>query len=303
MRLFSLRLFLFLGLLLLLVFGMEACLSAPLCNENTKVGTLTINPHESPCSFHCECNNLRYTGVCSKNFCNSIARESCTSQGQEDVCVSHHAKCQGRRKCFPGYLSESLWGDCVCLAGKEGPVGDGAIAESPSQDAGTADEVHEEQVEKALCSDGQSKPCYTGEASTKGVGECKSGKQTCQQGAWSTCQGELLPGAEICNGKDDNCDGKVDESYPEEGKACTVQDKKGPCGQGKQGCSSGKLVCPQVIQPAAEVCERKRQRLRWEGRSRPDTLLLFWPGQHRLQGHLQKRKPGLQWWQMGGLQK
>jgi len=65
----------------------------------------------------------------------------------------------------------------------------------------------------AVCTAGQTKPCpYTGPAGTENVGECKAGTQTCVNGQWGACVGEVLPQAEICgNDKDENCDGQKDE--------------------------------------------------------------------------------------------
>jgi DNA-binding beta-propeller fold protein YncE len=57
---------------------------------------------------------------------------------------------------------------------------------------------------------GQTRACYTGPATTRGKTPCKDGTQTCQNGVWSTCTGEVLPQFEDCNGIDDDCDGNVD---------------------------------------------------------------------------------------------
>lgn len=43
-------------------------------------------------------------------------------------------------------------------------------------------------------------------------GECRGfGVQVCVGDVWSECDGARLPSLEICNGKDDDCDGQVDE--------------------------------------------------------------------------------------------
>lgn len=64
------------------------------------------------------------------------------------------------------------------------------------------------------CASGQTRPCYTGRANTRGKGICKTGTETCKNGRWSgVCQNEVRPEPqESCgNGKDDNCNGFVDE--------------------------------------------------------------------------------------------
>ncbi len=54
--------------------------------------------------------------------------------------------------------------------------------------------------------------CYSGKAGTKGVGLCVGGKRACKADAsFGPCVGEVVPAKlELCNGKDDTCDGKVD---------------------------------------------------------------------------------------------
>jgi hypothetical protein len=58
---------------------------------------------------------------------------------------------------------------------------------------------------------GATRSCYTGPTGTQGVGICKAGTQTCRDGFWSACRGQVLPQTEVQNGEDDNCNGKVDE--------------------------------------------------------------------------------------------
>ena len=71
------------------------------------------------------------------------------------------------------------------------------------------------------------KTCYSGPAETMNVGECQPGQFTCVAGAWggywpgSTifmegyCEDEVVQIDEICNGKDDDCDGIVEEELQE----------------------------------------------------------------------------------------
>ncbi len=54
--------------------------------------------------------------------------------------------------------------------------------------------------------------CFDGPAGSVGVGVCRAGTQACLAGAWGPCATQVVPGAEACNGLDDDCDGSVDEA-------------------------------------------------------------------------------------------
>lgn len=62
------------------------------------------------------------------------------------------------------------------------------------------------------CCPTRTRPCYSGPAATRNVGVCRDGRELCLwDGRWSgLCSGETTPGAETCNGLDDDCDGTVD---------------------------------------------------------------------------------------------
>ncbi len=73
--------------------------------------------------------------------------------------------------------------------------------------------------ENCPCTEGAQKRCYTGPANTEGVGTCRSGISRCVNGEWGECEGEILPQKESCDGvqdgdipEDSDCDGRVDPS-------------------------------------------------------------------------------------------
>ena len=60
-----------------------------------------------------------------------------------------------------------------------------------------------------------SRSCYDGPAGTAGVGLCSSGRQSCSAGDFGGCLGQVLPGAEICDDLDNDCDGLPDDETTE----------------------------------------------------------------------------------------
>ncbi|UQA54815.1 DUF4114 domain-containing protein [Polyangium aurulentum] len=61
------------------------------------------------------------------------------------------------------------------------------------------------------------------------------------------------PSAEVCDGKDNNCDGLVDNAPVDAGGACGKTDE-GECSFGAQVCQGGALVCVGEKGPTAETC-------------------------------------------------
>jgi hypothetical protein len=100
------------------------------------------------------------------------------------------------------------------------------------------------------CTIGQTQPCYTGMPdSTKGVGECKEGTQTCgMDGKWGDCTGQVTPKAEDCNNKDDDCNGQVDDMGM---VMCGV----GACAATVTKCVMGQLQTCMPGMPSIEVCD------------------------------------------------
>jgi hypothetical protein len=101
--------------------------------------------------------------------------------------------------------------------------------------------------------------CYSSAA-----GSCQSGTMTCLGGK-EVCIGAGPPSDEICDGRDNNCNGQVDESDPNLGKSCympgaagcdtTTGACVGACKMGAYACTGGKLACAGMVIPTVELCD------------------------------------------------
>ncbi len=95
---------------------------------------------------------------------------------------------------------------------------------------------------------------------------CKEGVNVCQGGK-IVCQGGVGPQPEVCNGIDDDCNGKIDDGIPNLGGDCTPSydttlypgDRtKGACKPGHYECDpngSGNKVCVGGVGPSPETCD------------------------------------------------
>ena len=87
------------------------------------------------------------------------------------------------------------------------------------------------------------------------VGECELGTRTCGEGrTWGPCSG-VLPEPEVCDGKDNDCNGETDDGDPEGGQTCGSD--LGECEPGLTECSEGELECIGLTGPVEEICDGK----------------------------------------------
>jgi len=91
-------------------------------------------------------------------------------------------------------------------------------------------------------------------------GTCEAGTLECVNGAPS-CEGDVGPTPEVCDGLDNNCNGATDETDPNIGAECndlpgggTVNTEEGECRFGRLACVAGDLECVGAQGPQDEAC-------------------------------------------------
>ena len=90
--------------------------------------------------------------------------------------------------------------------------------------------------------------CSTGQ-----LGVCSAGTTACTSGAIA-CNQNVAPSAEVCDGKDNDCNGVVDNGNPGGGAACSTG-QLGVCAAGTTACTSGAIACNRNVNASAETCD------------------------------------------------
>ncbi|MFH1532425.1 MAG: MopE-related protein [Pseudomonadota bacterium] len=146
---------------------------------------------------------------------------------QEEVCDGLDNDCDGAvdqgcacvpgtsRPCGPG-LGECISGTQVCGSGGTwGPCQGGQGPELELCD-GLDNDCDGEADPGCSCAAGSEDACGLSE------GECQPGSRSCVDGVWGSCAEMEGPDAELCDGLDNNCDGAIDEAFPDLSTSCTA---------------------------------------------------------------------------------
>ncbi|MCA9546863.1 MAG: thrombospondin type 3 repeat-containing protein, partial [Myxococcales bacterium] len=134
---------------------------------------------------------------------------------------------------------------------------------APAEDAArvctaTGDEICDGQDNDCdgRTDEGITRRCWQGPGGTLGFGVCQAGQETCVDGAWGACEGQVLPGPEACNNLDDDCDGDVDELTRPCWEGDPAVEGVGICAAGYQRCAQGvwQATCREQVVPRDEAC-------------------------------------------------
>ena len=186
--------------------------------------------------------------VCVPDIEPGAQQEACN--GEDDDCDDSvdEGNPEGNLPCpVPGKLGECGKGMSSCQNGK-------ILCATPYQPQPEACDGLDNNCDGAVDETvpGAGQPCTVAGQ----LGECAKGTMLCGANGLE-CKQTVQPIAETCDGKDNNCNGVVDDGNPEGGAPCTVAGQSGLCASGQIQCFQGKLECKQVNFPQSETCDGK----------------------------------------------
>jgi hypothetical protein len=221
----------------------------------------------APCADGVDCES----GYCVEGFQGSVCTEMCESECPEgfscrtvlnyypdifSLCVPNVTRlcepCQTDHQCFGGkcvsfedgaYCAADCGGETTCPA---------SYVCAPWSDEVTGIDLELCMPENGSCScqegaEGQLRTCTV----ENDHGRC-FGFEACDPTVgWVACNA-ATPGAETCNGVDDDCDGLIDDGLPVS-QSCQVENEHGAC-VGEALCAGSEGWTCNAAEPAAEAC-------------------------------------------------
>jgi hypothetical protein len=184
------------------------------------------------------------TGDGVDDDCDGLADDTCgcPAEGMARPCYGGPGGTAGVGACGAGVQ--------VCVAGAWSECAGAKVPTAEVCGNGLDDDCDGDADEPVHCPACPSSPvaCYEASPGTLDIGACRAGVRECRDGSLGACAGQVLPSVELCNGRDDDCDGEVDDGPP----ACP----------GADTCVSGNCVpaaCdPERPCPVGFTCEAGR---------------------------------------------
>jgi hypothetical protein len=200
----------------------EDCSTSPhgrVCDE--VAGLCVVCKSDGDCTHGKVCSSQHCVTGCD-NDSDCPSGESCCAS----ACVNLDDDAQHCGACDTSCKS-AAHSDAVCVKGECDRTCSGTFADCDG-DAKNGCEWDTDWGGPCLCTPGETTTCYDGPPGTAGVAACKAGTHTCGDTGvfWTPCAGQVTPVPEKCtNGKDDDCDGVIDNNPPDaDGDGWTICD-------------------------------------------------------------------------------
>jgi hypothetical protein len=219
----------------------------------------------------CRADGTQICGAAGAVVCSAAAgapvAERCDGLDNDCDGASDEDDPEGGQGCNTGALGICAAGVTHCRAGR---VACEATAVPGPETCNDLDDDCDGASDEAADGRPLTAACYDGPAGSAGLGPCRAGVRTCAAGAFGACDGQVLPGIEVCNDADDDCSGRVDDLAGGVACACLPGTERacyeGPAGTAGQGlCRAGVQrcladgsaygACDGQVLPTPEICD------------------------------------------------
>jgi hypothetical protein len=244
--------------------GTSACSGGQIvCNQNVQPSAETCDGLDNNCNGQTDENNPGGNAACNTGLLGACAAGHTACQAGALACLQNAQPsaetCDGVDNNCNGAVDEGNPGGGInCSTGLLGVCSAGHTA----CQSGSVACVQNLQPSAEAC-DGLDNNCNGTiddgnpggglNCNTGLLGLCSAGTTACTAGAIA-CNQNVQPTAELCDNKDNDCNGVIDNGNPGGNIACSTG-LLGVCSAGTSACSAGVVVCNQNVQSSPETCD------------------------------------------------